>query len=49
MKEDDDKGVLIATYFGGVQNFLDFSQCYILASFFCEIFGLLLHQDLNIA
>ena len=48
MKPNDNKGVWIATYLGGVQNFLDLAQCYILASFLCEIFGLLLHQDLNI-
>jgi hypothetical protein len=49
MKPNDDKCGWITTYFGGVQYFLDLSQCYILASFLCEIFGLLLHHDLNIA
>jgi hypothetical protein len=32
-----------------VQNFLDVGERCVLASILCEIFGLLLHQDLNIA
>jgi hypothetical protein len=39
----------MANYLGGVQNLLDLGQCKILASFLGEIFGLLLHQDLDIA
>jgi hypothetical protein len=49
MKSNNGKRVWTATYLCGVQNFLDLDQRYILASFLCEIFGLLLHQDLNIA
>jgi hypothetical protein len=37
------------THLGGVKNFLDLGESEIIATFLCEILGLLLHQDLNIA
>lgn len=36
-------------HLGGIQNFLDLAEREIIASVLGEIFGLLLHQDLNIA
>jgi len=34
---------------GRIKDFLDFGKRCVLAAFFCEIFRLLLHQDLDIA